>query len=152
YMGFNGDKGLRKITSGTSLLIGDANLDDWSDDPLAIENIFYDGNLEKGLTVTGLELGILLNLGFAPDPETSLVTAIGELDTTMFPEFWHFALEIGKGKGIPTQVSGETSNPRFYSERADTNLSPVEKENKETGTVSKQTNFFGNKNVKLEEK
>lgn len=32
-MGFNGDKGLRKTTTGTSLLIGDTNNDDWSIDP-----------------------------------------------------------------------------------------------------------------------
>ncbi len=118
-------------------------------DPTAIENIFYDGIMEKGLTVTGLELGILLNLGFAPDPKTNLVVPIGEIRGFKMPEMWKQALKFAMMKPIPDEVSLESADPRFAAETAATDLKPIEKTDKNTGETFKQSNFFKSEKSKI---
>ena len=99
--------------------------------------------------MTGLELGILLNLGFAPDPKTNLVVPIGEIRGFKMPEMWKQALKFAMMKPIPDEVSLESADPRFAAETAATDLKPIEKTDKNTGETFKQSNFFKSEKSKI---
>jgi hypothetical protein len=108
-------------------------------DPILPTTLFKEGtDIDKGLTITGDEVGVLLNKGFAPEKATGIVGPYSSQDFLLFPEFWMAIMEKVEKSGRLKDIDPEAySRFRFASEL------PAMIPQKDKGSGEIQTNFFG---------
>lgn len=111
-------------------------------DPRAIENVFKEGNWKKGITITGIELGILLMNGLAPREEDGMVVPIGA-EVGEMPMFWEEVLPMVEEK-LNTMNEGnlKESEERFGSKSEPTDKTPATNIDKAGNLIARQSNFF----------
>jgi hypothetical protein len=112
--------------------------------PMDFTHLLRDGkSVQGGLTITGQELGVLINLGFAPHPETNLVCLMSEIPSSMIPDLWLLIADEVALSGALGQIGDKSQSGRFGQNAAKPSHEPEVRKNRETGEIiAKQTNFF----------
>jgi hypothetical protein len=112
-------------------------------DPTLKTSLFKKGNgIKDGLTVTGMELGVLLNRGFAPDPVSGLVKPCARIEPSEYAEDWELTMAEVADKGFLTDLDRDAYD-RFLNQCIDPVQGPTEEKDKDRNVLSTQTNFFG---------
>ncbi len=112
-------------------------------DPMLPSTIFRDGELiDGGMTVTGQELGVLLNKGLAPDKSSGNVEKFSSLEASLFPKYWKDVRNKVIKNGNLKDIDMEAYNRfRYRSENPD--LSPKTAKDANGNVIEFQSNFFG---------
>ncbi len=118
-------------------------------DPRELRNLYYNAIDETGgLTVTGEELGVLMNRGYAPDLKTGIVKKIEEIGMENIPRDWKKVQMEVKRTNKLDDIDKEAYD-RFLHESQETDRTLKLVKDKGTERIEKiQTNTFGgNTNV-----
>ena len=111
-------------------------------DPADPTTVYREGNPKKGLTVTGQELGVLVNRGFAPVEGNGLVTeGYRPTNKSLWARWRKIAREV-KSTGLLTQVD-KVAYSQFLSQSQAPARGAKEYKNPSGEIVAVQTNFFG---------
>ncbi|MBK9451003.1 MAG: hypothetical protein IPN95_16670 [Bacteroidetes bacterium] len=112
-------------------------------DPTLPSTLFKDGKLiDGGMTVTGLELGVLLNKGLAPDKGSGNVAKFSKSDLLLHPVHWHKVKKEVVNKGQLKDMDTEAYK-RFLYRSEDPDLSPKVAKDGNGNVIEFQSNFFG---------
>ncbi|MEY3443932.1 MAG: hypothetical protein RLZZ519_2213 [Bacteroidota bacterium] len=112
-------------------------------DPLLPSTLFRDGKLiDGGMTVTGLELGVLLNKGLAPDRGSGNVANFSKSDLLLHPVHWQKVKKEVVEKGHLKDIDMEAYK-RFLYRSESPDLSPKVAKDGNGNVIEFQSNFFG---------
>ena len=99
-------------------------------------------DMKGKMTVTGLELGVLLNKGLAPDKGSGNVAKFGKDDFLRFPNHWKDVRTAVVEKGHLKDMDTEAYK-RFLSRSESPDLSPKAATDDNGNVIEFQSNFFG---------
>jgi hypothetical protein len=112
-------------------------------DPMLPSTIFRDGKLiDGGMTVTGQELGVLLNKGLAPEKGSGNVGKFSKDDALLFPKYWKDVKKEVVMDGSLKDIDMEAYN-RFLYRSESPDLSPKVANDSNGKMMEFQSNFFG---------
>lgn len=111
-------------------------------DPADPSTVYREGMPEKGLTVTGQELGVLVNRGFAPELGSGMVKE-GYVpgDKRVWANWMKIARDVER-TGLLAEIDSE-AYARFLHGSQSPARKPKEYKNPSGEIVAVQTNFFG---------
>ncbi len=112
-------------------------------DPMLPSTLFRDGkSIEGDMTVTGQELGVLLNKGLAPDKSSGNVAAFNKSELLLFPDHWiDVRKEVVKNGNLKDMDTEAYKRFLYRSESPD--LSPKAAKDANGNVIEFQSNFFG---------
>ena len=99
------------------------------------------GSIDDGLTVTGQELGVLMNRGFAPDLSSGIVKDMASIENA--PEDWFDVMDQIERNGDLENIDTEAYEV-FFSQSLSPSRSPKKERSQSSEILAVQTNFFGN--------
>ena len=111
-------------------------------DPADPTTVYREGDPEKGLTVTGQELGVLVNRGFAPEVTTGIVKEGYEPDNEELQSNWTRIAEEVSISGLLEKVDW-LAYAQFLNQSQAPARAAKEYKNPSGEIVAVQTNFFG---------
>lgn len=105
------------------------------------------GSIDDGLTVTGQELGVLMNRGFAPDLSSGIIKDMASIENA--PEDWFDVMDQIERNGDLENIDNEAYEV-FLNQRLSPARSPKKERSQSGEILAVQTNFFGNNSSPIE--